>query len=90
MQAAAQLHIPRSADRIYVDAGGLMSYGPDVRAMHRRAADYVDKILKGAKPSEMPIEHPTRFQLVINKRTADAMGFTIPKIVMLQPDEIIE
>ncbi len=76
--------------RIYVDAGGLVSYGPDLRAVAARAAVYVDKILKGAKPADLPVEQPTKFELVINLKTAKALGLTIPASVMLRADHIIE
>ena len=76
--------------REYVDAGGLMSYGPNFPDQFRRAADYVDKILRGAKPGEIPVEQPTKFDLVINLTTAKALGLTIPESFRLRADEAIE
>jgi putative tryptophan/tyrosine transport system substrate-binding protein len=73
----------------YVDAGGLMAYAPDFGVMWRRAADYVDRILKGAKPSELPIEQPTQYLLVVNLQTAKALGITIPESILLRADEVI-
>jgi ABC-type uncharacterized transport system substrate-binding protein len=76
--------------REYVETGGLMSYGPNVPDLFRRAADYVDKILRGAKPGEIPVEQPTKFDLVINLTTAKALGLTIPESFLLRADQVIE
>jgi putative tryptophan/tyrosine transport system substrate-binding protein len=76
--------------REYVEASGLISYGPNWPDQWRRAADYIDKILRGAKPADIPVEQPTKFDLVINLTTAKALGLTIPEPFLLRADEVIE
>jgi putative tryptophan/tyrosine transport system substrate-binding protein len=76
--------------RPYVDVGGLASYGANIEDIWRRAAIYVDKILKGANPAELPIEQPTKFELVINLTAVKALGLAIPEAFLLRADEVIE
>ncbi len=76
--------------RDHVESGGLMSYGPDYRAMFRRAADFVDKILRGTKPGDIPVEQPTKFELIINQTIAKALGIEIPPMLLARADEVIE
>ena len=88
---AASSHLPvMYAYRHFPEAGGLMSYGPSVVFFFRRAATFVDKILKGAKPADLPVEQPTKIELVINVGVAKALGLTIPPLLLARADELIE
>jgi putative ABC transport system substrate-binding protein len=88
---AAKAHLPSiTMFRVYAEGGGLMAYGPDPGALGQRAASYVDRILKGAKPGELPVEQPSKFDLVINLKTAKSLGLTIPASLLAQANEVIE
>lgn len=91
IQMAAQRRVPAIyTNRLFAAEGGLMSYGFDVPDMYRRAASYADRLLRGASPSELPVQAPTRFQLVINLRTANALGIPVPPTLLARADEVIE
>ncbi len=90
-QLALKNRLPTSfAFREYVDAGGLVSYGVNFLDMWRRAAEYADKILRGAKPGDLPVEQPTKFEFVINVKTAKALALSIPPSLLLRADQVIE
>ena len=90
LRLAAAHHLPAIYQfRRWADAGGLVAYGPSIIDMSRRAAHYVDRILKGAKPADLPVEQPTKFELVVNLRTAQALGLTVPPSVLVRADEVI-
>jgi putative ABC transport system substrate-binding protein len=91
VEVAAKSRLPAVyTAREFVDAGGLMAYGANMSAQFRRAATYVDKIIKGAKPGDLPVEQPTEFELVINLKTAKALGLTIPPSLLLRANEVIQ
>ena len=90
LKLASKARLPAIySERIWADEGGLMSYGANYADQLRRSAAYVDKILKGAKPGDLPIEQPTKFELVVNLKTAKALGLTIPESILLRADEVI-
>jgi putative tryptophan/tyrosine transport system substrate-binding protein len=77
-------------NRAFPEDGGLMSYGPDLQEMFRRVAVFVDRILKGAKPADLPVEQPTKFELIVDLKTAKALGLTIPQTLLLRSNQVIE
>ena len=88
---AAMRRLPAMYDgKMYVVAGGLMAYGPSLPDVYRRAATYVDKILKGTPPTDLPVEQPTKVELVINLKTAKALGLTVPPSLLLLADEVLQ
>jgi putative ABC transport system substrate-binding protein len=89
-ELAARNRLPAIGFREFAEAGGLMSYGVNFPDLWRRAATYVDKILKGAKPADLPVEQPTRFEVVINMRTAKALGLTFPQAILIRADQVIQ
>jgi putative tryptophan/tyrosine transport system substrate-binding protein len=91
VELAAKYRLPALySHREFVEAGGLMAYGPSFAERFQRAATFVDKILKGAKPADLPVEQPTKFELVINMKTAKALGLTIPPSLLQRADQVIE
>ena len=89
--AAARNHVPAVYSTSYFARdGGLLSYGPDLVDAYSRAATYVDRILRGAKPGDLPVQFPTKYELVINLKTAKALGLTVPQSILLRADEVIE
>ena len=91
VELAAKRRLPAIyTDTEWIDAGGLMSYGPSYIDLYRRAAIYVDKILKGTKPADLPVQQPIKYELMINLKTAKALGLTIPPVVLMRAEKVIK
>jgi len=91
VQFATKNHLPSVySRREYVEAGGLLSYGADIKALLVRGGDFVDKILRGARPSDLPIEQPTKFELIINRSTANGLSINIPASLLATTDEVVD
>ena len=91
ISAAARNKIPAVYDQSgFARDGGLLSYGPDPKDLYRRAATYIDRILRGAKPADLPVQCPTKFEMVLNLKTAKALGLAVPLLIRLRADEVIE
>ena len=91
IELAAKHHVPAIyPSREFVDAGGLISFGVNYPDLYRRAATFVDKIFKGAKPNDLPVEQPTKFELIFNLKSAKAIGLTVPPMLLARADEVIE
>jgi putative ABC transport system substrate-binding protein len=91
LDLALKHHLPLvGTNRLLVEEGGLISYSPNQNEQYRRAAFYVDRILKGTKPADLPVEQPTRYELIINLKTAKTLGITVPPMLLARADEVIE
>jgi putative ABC transport system substrate-binding protein len=91
ISAAARNNVPAVyALSFFARDGGLLSYGPDLVDLYRRAATYVDRILRGAKPEDLPVQFPTKFEMVVNRKTATALGLEVPLSILVRADEVIE
>jgi putative ABC transport system substrate-binding protein len=90
ISAAARNNVPAVYPSAFAREGGLLSYGPDLEDNYRRAATYVDRILRGEKPGDLPVQFPTKFEMIVNLKTAKALGLNVPQSILLRADEVIE